>query len=90
MGCSRSPDPPALHDLHARKPHRRLPFRVRAFHADNGSEYINHRVAEMLNKLHVKEFTKGRPRRANDNALVESKNGNAVRRWLGLCDWPTF
>ena len=36
----------------------------------------------MLNKLHVKEFTKSRPRRSNDNALVESKNGNVVRRWL--------
>lgn len=37
----------------------------------------------MLNKLHVEDFTKSRPRRSNDNALVESKNGNVVRRWLG-------
>ena len=35
-----------------------FPFRVLGFHADNGSEYINHRVAAMLNKLHVEEFTK--------------------------------
>ena len=65
-----------------------FPFRVRAFHADNGSEYINHRVAAMLNKLHIKEFTKSRPRRSNDNALVESKNGNVVRRWLGHSHIP--
>ena len=65
-----------------------FPFRVLAFHADNGSEYINHRVAEMLNKLHVEDFTKSRPRRSNDNALVESKNGNVVRRWLGYSHIP--
>ena len=65
-----------------------FPFRVLGFHADNGSEYINHRVAAMLNKLHVEEFTKSRPRRSNDNALVESKNGNVVRRWLGHSHIP--
>ena len=65
-----------------------FPFRVLGFHADNGSEYINHRVAGMLNKLHVTEFTKSRPRRSNDNALVESKNGNVVRRWLGHSHIP--
>jgi len=36
-----------------------FPFPIRGFHADNGSEYINHRVAEMLRKLHA-EFTKSR------------------------------
>ena len=65
-----------------------FPFRILGFHADNGSEYINHRVAAMLNKLHVEEFTKSRPRRSNDNALVESKNGNVVRRWLGHSHIP--
>ncbi len=65
-----------------------LPFRVLAFHSDNGSEFINHRVADMLNKLHVEDFTKSRPRRSNDNALVESKNGNVVRRWLGHSHIP--
>ena len=27
-----------------------FPFKINGFHADNGSEYINHRVAELLNK----------------------------------------
>ena len=31
----------------------RFPFILRGFHADNGSEYINHRVAELLNKLNI-------------------------------------
>ena len=65
-----------------------FPFRVLGFHADNGSEYVNHRVARLLNKLHVGQFTKSRPRRSNDNALVESKNGNVVRRWLGRTHIP--
>ena len=58
------------------------------FHADNGSEYINHRGAEMFNGLHVPEFTKSRPRRSNDNALVESKNGNVIRRCFGYQHIP--
>ncbi len=64
------------------------PFKVSGFHADNGSEYINHRVAEMLNRLRVPEFTKSRPRRSNDNALVESKNGNVIRRHFGYGHIP--
>ncbi len=60
-----------------------FPFIVRGFHVDNGSEYVNHRVAALLNKLHVAEFTKSRLRRCNDNALVESKNASVVRRYLG-------
>ena len=35
-----------------------LPFVVLGFHADNGSVYINHRMAALLNKLHVPDFTK--------------------------------
>ncbi|MEE8433462.1 MAG: integrase [bacterium] len=58
-----------------------FPFTMLGFHADNGSEYINRRVAAMLNKLLV-EFTKSRPRRSNDNALVESKNGSVIRKHL--------
>lgn len=64
------------------------PFKVLGFHADNGSEYINHRGAEMLDRLRVPEFTKSRPRRSNDNALVESKNGNVIRRHFGYGHIP--
>ncbi len=51
-------------------------------HADNGSEYINHQVAAMLQKLRITEFTKSRARLSGDNALVESKNGSVVRKHL--------
>ena len=65
-----------------------FPFVIRGFHSDNGSEYINHRVSTLLNKLNV-EFTKSRARRTNDNALVESKNGSIVRKHLGYSHIPS-
>jgi len=59
-----------------------FPFRIRGFHSDNGSEFINHPVAKLLNKL-LAEQTKSRPRHSNDNGLVESKNGAVVRKHMG-------
>jgi transposase InsO family protein len=59
-----------------------FPFVVLGFHVDNGSEYINHRVAQMLKKLHA-EFTKSRACRSQDNALVEGKNGAVIRKAIG-------
>lgn len=64
-----------------------FPFIIINCHADNGSEYINHVVAELLNKLHI-ELTKGRPRHSNDNALAESKNGTIIRKHLGYMHIP--
>ena len=59
-----------------------FPFVILGFHVDNGSEYINHRVAKMLEKLHA-EFTKSRACRSQDNALVEGKNGAVIRKLIG-------
>jgi transposase InsO family protein len=59
-----------------------FPFRVRGFHSDNGSEFINHTVAKLLDKL-LAEQTKSRPRRSNDNGLVEAKNGAVIRKHMG-------
>lgn len=64
-----------------------FPFTILGFHADNGSEYINYKVARLLEKLRI-EFTKSRPRHSNDNALVESKNGAVVRKHLGYTHIP--
>ena len=64
-----------------------FPFVVLGFHADNGSEYINHKVAEMLDKLCI-EFSKSRPRHSNDNGLAETKNGAIVRKHLGYSHIP--
>jgi transposase InsO family protein len=59
-----------------------FPFRLRGFHSDNGSEFINYTVARLLNKLLI-EQTKSRPRHSNDNGLAEAKNGAVVRKHMG-------
>lgn len=64
-----------------------FPFLILGFHADNGSEYINHVVAEMLEKLLI-EFTKSRAYRTQDNALVEGKNGAVIRKHIGYGHIP--
>jgi transposase InsO family protein len=61
---------------------RQFPFRIRGFHTDNGSEFINRTVAELLNKLLI-EQTKSRPRQSGDNGLVETKNGAVIRKHIG-------
>lgn len=64
-----------------------FPFVIVGFHTDNGSEYINKRVANLLNKLLI-ELTKSRARHTNDNALAESKNASIVRKQLGYMHIP--
>ena len=41
-----------------------FPFVIQGFHSDNGSEFVNHIVAELLNKLLIR-FTKSRPRHSD-------------------------
>jgi transposase InsO family protein len=64
-----------------------FPFRILGFHADNGSEFINHTVAGLLGKL-LAEFTKSRACRSQDNALVEGKNGAVIRKHIGYGHIP--
>jgi transposase InsO family protein len=59
-----------------------FPFRILGFHCDNGSEYINHKVAKLLGKMLI-DFTKSRANRSQDNALVEGKNGAVIRKLIG-------
>jgi transposase InsO family protein len=73
---------PALEQLLAA-----FPFTIQGFHSDNGSEYINGRVATLLGKLLI-AFTKSRARQTNDNALVEGKNGAVVRKLFGHAHIP--
>jgi len=68
---------PLLEDLLSQ-----FPFVIVNFHSDNGSEYINKVVAELLNKLLISQ-TKSRPRHSNDNGLVEGKNNFVIRKHIG-------
>jgi len=61
---------------------RQFPFRIKGFHTDNGSEFINKTVAGLLDKLLI-EQTKSRPRQSGDNGLVETKNGAVIRKHIG-------
>ena len=63
------------------------PFNIINFHSDNGSEFINKVVAAILSRLHIGQ-TKSRPRKHNDNALVETKNGSIIRKTFGYFHIP--
>jgi transposase InsO family protein len=73
---------PALTELFGQ-----IPFVIRGFHSDNGSEFVNHPALRLLNSLLIR-FTKSRPRHSNDNGLVETKNGWVVRKNLGYSYIP--
>ena len=60
-----------------------FPFMILGFHSDNGSEFINYVVKELLEKLLI-EQTKSRAYRSGDNGLVESKNGAIIRKHIGF------
>ena len=64
-----------------------FPYVIVSFHSDNGSEYINKVIADLLNKLLIQQ-TKSRARHCNDNALVETKNGAVVRKYMGYGHIP--
>ena len=65
-----------------------FPFLVVELHADNGSEFVNHPLYQLLKKYAV-EFTRSRPNRSSDNALVEGKNGAIVRKSMGYGHIPS-
>ena len=64
-----------------------FPFRIHGFHSDNGSEFVNWKMADMLNQMLIK-FTRSRPRHSGDNGLVETKNGAVIRKQLGYTHIP--
>ncbi len=57
----------------------RLPFAIRSYDNDNGSEFINLDFISHLQAIDV-EQTRSRPYRKNDQATVESRNNHIVRR----------
>ena len=59
-----------------------MPFPLRGFDTDNGSEFLNEVVIGYCRDNAI-EFTRSRPYRKNDQAWVEQKNGSVVRRLVG-------
>jgi hypothetical protein len=61
-----------------------LPFPLRGFDCDNGSEFLNHHLfRHFTHRRHPVQFTRSRAYHKDDNAHVEQKNWTHVRQWLG-------
>lgn len=61
---------------------RRMPIALRELHTDNGGEFINRGMYNWCRR-HGVRFTRGRAYRKNDQAYVEQRNWQAVRRSVG-------
>lgn len=57
-----------------------IPYEIAGLDCDNGSEFINHEVMHWAADRLI-FFTRSRPYYKNDQAMVESKNNHAVRRY---------
>jgi hypothetical protein len=64
---------------------RALPFRLKGFDCDNGSEFLNwHLIRYLTHKRKKKvQFTRSRAYQKNDNAHIENKNWTHLRQYLG-------
>jgi hypothetical protein len=63
-----------------------LPFKIKGFDCDNGSEFLNYHLIRYFSdrpKELMVQFTRSRPYHKNDNAHVEQKNWTHVRQLLG-------
>ena len=65
-----------------------LPFKLKGFDCDNGSEFLNNHLLAYFSDPNDKEkrrlqFTRSRPYKKNDNAHVEQKNWSHIRQLLG-------
>ena len=60
-----------------------LPMPLLGLDTDNGSEFINYGLLEFCEKEKI-TFTRSRAYKKNDQAHVEQKNGNIIRRMVGF------
>ena len=58
-----------------------FPFRIRGFHSDNGSEFINHTVADLLHKLRWSRPSRGHAT-ATTTAWPKPRTG-VIRKHIG-------
>jgi hypothetical protein len=60
-----------------------LPVPLLGLDTDNGSEFINHGLLDFCESEKI-TFTRSRSYKKNDQAHVEQKNGNIIRRMVGF------
>lgn len=61
---------------------QRLPFGLESLHSDNGGEFINDLFVPWCRREGI-GFSRGRPHRKNDQAWLEQRNWQSVRRHVG-------
>ena len=59
-----------------------LPFPLLGIDTDNGAEFMNIALLAFCEQEQI-TFTRGRPRKSNDQCYVEQKNGQIVRQVVG-------
>lgn len=65
---------------------KNLPFEIKGFDCDNGSEFLNWHLVHYFTERPVNkqiQFTRSRPYKKDDNAHVEQKNWTHVRQLMG-------
>ncbi len=63
---------------------RQLPFPIKGFDCDNGSEFLNwHLIRYFQDRKQPVQFSRSRPYHKNDNAHIENKNWTHIRQYLG-------
>ena len=67
---------------------RGLPFPLLGLHSDNGGEFLNYPLVKYCRQHNI-EFTRGRPYKKNDQAYVEQRNWQVVRRLVGYDRYAT-
>ncbi len=68
--------------------HQRLPFPLEALHTDNGGEFLNDGLIPWCRRESIR-LTRGRPYKKNDQAWVEQRNWQSVRRSVGYERYST-
>lgn len=66
-----------------------MPFSVREWHPDSGSEFINWHCKGWCEARGVR-LTRSRPNHKNDNCFVEERNGHVVRTYVGYSRLDVF
>jgi hypothetical protein len=61
-----------------------LPFPLKGFDSDNGSEFLNwHLLRYLDDRKRPVQFTRARAYQKNDNAHIENKNWTHIRQYIG-------
>lgn len=61
-----------------------LPFRIKGFDCDNGSEFLNWQMLKYFkHRKFPVEYTRSRSYHKNDNAHIEGKNWTLIRQYFG-------